>query len=373
MTSKKLISLSIVAALLVIAAYFSNNRSAVQTPSITGKPLLAKLDLSKVAKVEIANETTGPINLQSTDAGWVVESLYGYPADITRIRQALLNLDELKIGHTADASKLGDKPGKLAIKDAAGATLAKLTLGEKRMRAASEEMTPYGGGPNPEGRYVATDDGTFLIGDALEAFDGDSKRWVETKIASIPASDVTAIEIVSGKSAVSLTKTSGAWSMADLAEGEELDTSEFYSVESALSYLNFDDIADPALTPDQLGLTTGTVFAATLKNGESYTAALGNTAANSTGRYLHLLAIFTPVGTNETENAAVQKKVDAFNAESGKWIYVITANNAEKMMKKRADFIKEKPKPEPKATAPADKTPAVTPASTTEEEQEAAD
>ena len=350
MTSKKLISLSIVAALLVAAAYFSNNRSAVKTPSITGKPLLGKLDFSKVAKVEIANETTHPINLQSTDAGWVVESLYGYPADITRIRQALLNLDELKIGHTADAAKLGEKPGKLEIKDAAGATLAKLTLGEKRMRAASGEMTPYGGGPYPEGRYVGTDAGTFLIGDALEAFDGDAKRWVETKIASVPASDVAAIEIVNGSNTVSLAKAGGVWSMADLAEGEELDTSKFYSVESALSYLNFDDIADPALTPDQLGLTTGTVFAATLKNGESYTAALGNTATNSTGRYLHLVATFTPVGTNETENAAVQKKVDAFNAESGKWTYVITANNAEKMTKARADFIKEKPKSEPEVT-----------------------
>ncbi len=350
MTSKKLISLSIVAALLVAAAYLSNNRSAVKTPSITGKPLLGKIDFSKVAKVEIANETTGSINLQSTDSGWVVESLHGYPADITRIRQALLSLDELKIGHTADASKLGDKPGKLEIKDAAGATLAKLTLGEKRMRAASDEMTPYGGGPYPEGRYVATADGTFLIGDALEAFDGDAKRWTETKIASIPASEVSAIEIVNGSNTVSLTKTNGVWSMADLAKDEELDTSKFYSVESALSYLNFDDIVDPALTPDQLGLTTGTVFAATLKNGESYTAALGNTVTNSTGRYLHLVATFSPVGTNETENATVQKKVDTFNAESGKWTYVITANNAEKMMKTRADFIKEKPKPEPEAS-----------------------
>ncbi len=358
MTSKKLISLSIVAGVLVAAAYLSNTKNTVKTPATAGKPLLKKIDLSQVAAIEIDNETAGLISLVSTDAGWIVESMHGYPADISRIRQALLKLNELKIGHTAEASKLGDRLGKLEIKDAFGTTLATLRLGKKRMRSASAETSPFGGGAYPDGRYVATPDSTVLISDTLDAFDGDDKQWINTKIAAIPASDVATIEISGGSDPVSLTKTNGVWSILGITEDEDPDSSKFYNAESALSYLNLNGIADPALTPDLLGLTTGTVFKATLTNGETYTATIGNAVSNSTDRYFRLSAAFTPVSTNDIENAAVQKKIDTFNAEVNKWTYLVSSNNAERMMKTRADFIKAKPKSEPEVNKPTNKTPA---------------
>ncbi|MDD2349547.1 MAG: hypothetical protein PHS50_14970, partial [Kiritimatiellae bacterium] len=146
-----------------------------------------------------------------------------------------------------------------------------------------------------------------------------------------------------------LAKKDGTWTLEGLGDKEELDTSKTYSVESALSYLNFNAVVDPALTDEQLGLATGAVFTVALKNGERYTAKIGGVAEGGTDRYIRLNAAFTPVGTNETENAALTKKVDDFNAKSGKWAYAISSYNAENMTKSRADFVK--PKEEPKDEA----------------------
>ena len=67
---------------------------------------------------------------------------------------------------------------------------------------------------------------------------------------------------------------------------------------------------------------------------------------NSTDRYLKLSASFTAVGTNATENATIEKKIQAFNEKNGKWTYVIAAASADNLTKSRADLVK--PKEEPK-------------------------
>jgi hypothetical protein len=84
----------------------------------------------------------------------------------------------------------------------------------------------------------------------------------------------------------------------------------------------------------------------TLTSGERYTAKLGNALDAGTDRAFKISAAFTPVGTNATENAALAKKVETFNAKAGKWTYVIPSYNAENMTKSRADLVK--PKEEPK-------------------------
>ncbi|HRR32894.1 MAG TPA: DUF4340 domain-containing protein [Kiritimatiellia bacterium] len=346
MTNKKLVSLTAAAAVLVGLAYLSSSSKKVKAPSIVGKPVVKKFDISAVAKIE-AGSADKKLVLASTDAGWVIESLYGYPADITKIRENLLKLTDLKAGHVASGKKL-ENPILVDLQDATGKSLATLRLGDKHMRQPSGEMAQFGGGGYPDGRYVAGDgsETVVLVKDTLDAFDGDVKSWTETQIASVSSADVTAAEITRDGQTVKLTKKDGSWTLEGLGEKEEFDTSKTYSVESALSYLNFNTVVDPALTDEQLGFTTGAVFTVSLKNGERYTAKIGNVAEGSSDRYIRLSAAFTPVGTNETENAEITKKVDAFNAKSGKWAYTVSSYNAENMTKSRADFVK--PKEEPK-------------------------
>ena len=348
MTTNKLISLTAVAAVLAGLAYYSNTREKVKTPTQSGKPVLSGLDLSDVSKIEAGSAGGKKLVLEGSDSGWVIRSLFSYPADITKIRENLLALKDLKIGHVATGKKLG-APALVDLQNAAGKSLATLRLGEKHMRQPTGEMDQFGGGGGfPDGRYVsaAGADTVFLVKETLDAFDGDPKSWADTQIVSLPAADITAMELGSKGKTAKLTKKDGAWALEGLTEKEEFDTSKSYGVESALNALNFATVADPTLTDDQLGMTTGAVFTVSLKTGEQYTAKIGNTVEGGTDRTFKISGSFTPAGTNVTENTALAKKIETFNATVGKWAFVIPSYNAENMTKSRADLVK--PKEEPK-------------------------
>ena len=347
MATQKLISLTAAAAVLAGLAYFSNTHHKAKTPPLVGKPVIGAIDLSDIQKIEIGPSGGKKLALESTDSGWSIKTLFGYPADIAKIRENLLKVKDLKIGHVATGKKL-NAPILVDLQNAAGKSLATLRLGDKHLRQPTGEMAQFGGGEAaPDGRYVsaAGADTVFLVKETLEAFDGDPKSWADTQIASVPAADITAIEIAHGSQAVKLEKKDGAWTLDGLGAKEEFDTSKSYGVESALNYLNFSAVADPALTDAQLGMAAGTTYAVALKSGERYTAKIGATVTNSMDRYFKISASFTPAGTNATLNAELTKKVEAFNAKAGKWTYVIPSYNAENMTKSRSDLVKAKEEP----------------------------
>lgn len=363
MTTKKLVTLTIVAVALAGVAYWSNSGRKMKAPSLVGKKVLAPFDMSKVAKLEIG----GPkkLALASTDEGWVISSMYGYPADMTKIRENLLKLQDLKVGQVAADKKI-DKPALVDLQDAFGKSIAALSLGDTHMRKPTGPQAQYGGGSYPDGRYVLVDDKVALVKDPLDAFDGDPKKWTDTKISAVPSADATAIVMKSPKETVKMFKKDSSWTIEGLSAKEEFDTSKSYGVDSALSYLNFTDVVDPKKTEAELGFTTGAVYTVTLKNGQTYTAKIGNTAANGSDRYFKVSATFKAAGTNAAENAKFSKAVDEFNAKAGKWTYTIASYSAQNMTKARKDLVKAKEepkkdeaKPAPKAeTKPAPKAPA---------------
>jgi hypothetical protein len=205
MTNKKLTSLTLVAVVLAGLAYLSTSSRKVKTPPLVGKPVLAKFALRAIAKIEAGLSGGKKLVLESTDAGWVLSSLFGYPADIAKIRENLLKLSDLKIGHVATGKKL-DAPVLVDLQNASGKSLATLRLGEKYMRQPTGQMAQFGGGGYPDGRYVsaAGSDTVVLVKETLDAFDGDPKSWTDTQIASIPSSDVASIHLTQGDATVKL-------------------------------------------------------------------------------------------------------------------------------------------------------------------------
>ncbi len=346
MNQKKLIGLTVAAVVLVGVAYLSNSSRKVKAPSLVGQPVVKKFELSDVAKIEIGSEGKAKLTLTGSDNGWVISSLFNYPADIVKIREHLMTLQDLKAGHVASDKKL-ETPLLVDLQNSAGKSLGALLLGEKHQRQPSGEMAQYGGGGYPNGRYVVGEDNdtVVLVKETLDAFDGDPKSWCDTRIASVQASDIESVELSRDSAILKLHKSDGVWTMDGLGEKEEFDTSKGYGVESALSYLNFNNVVDPAMTEEQLGIVTGAVYKAVLKTGESYTAKLGNTLADSTDRYFKISADFAPKGTNEVENSALERKVAEFNANVGKWTYVISSYSADNMSKGRADLVKAKEEP----------------------------
>ena len=358
MTTKNLAILGAAAVVLGGAAWYCNSGRAVRAPSIVGEKILPSFDVADVARIEIGGAKK--VQLVADDKGWKLQSLYGYPADVTKIRENLLKLTELKVGQVANGKKLAS-PATVDIQNAAGKSLAALPLGETHTSKPKGQAAMYGGGGYPDGRYVEYKGKTVLVKETLDAFDGDPKKWVDTRIASVSASDVKSVVFEQGKEKVSLTRKDSTWTLAGLGPKEELDTSKTYSLDSALSYLDFTDVADPKKSDAELGFTTGAVYAVTLKNGESYTAKVGG--KNGSDRWVRLSATFKAVGTNATENAASEKKVKEFNEKVARWTYAVSSYSADNMSKKRADLVKakEEPKKDEAKKAEAPKTEAKKP------------
>ena len=307
MKTKNLIVLAAVAAVLGCAAYFVGSGSRPAAAKLNGKAILPGLSVADVSRVEIGTNLV----LSASADGWKVESMHGYPADRDKIAENLLKLAELKVGQVARGRKLGSETD-VSVKDAFGKDLATLKLGDRHAKM--------------RGRYVAFEGETVLVNDTLDAFDGDAKKWCNTRIASIPSSDVKAVSFSHAGETVELEKgTNSTWTLKGLGPREELDTSKTYSLDSALSYLDFNSVADPGLTEAELGFATGYVYTVTVKNGESNTvtrtATVGNKVKDGTDRYMKL--------------------------DDGKWVFAISSYSAESMMKTRKDLVKEK-KEEPK-------------------------
>ena len=318
MNTKSLITLAAVAVVLGGAAYFLQSGSRPSAAKLNGKTILPGLSVADVAKVEVG----GKLTLASSANGWKVESLHGYPADREKIAENLMKLAELKVGQVAHGRKLGAE-AKVTLKDASGKALADLTIGDKHQKKATGQAAMYGGGSYPDGRYVAFEGETVLVKDTLEAFDGDVKQWCNTRIASIPSADVKAVRYAHGGEVVELEKgTNSTWVLKGLTAKEELDTSKTYSLDSALSYLDFNTVADPKLTEAELGFKTGYVYTVTVKEGSntvSHVATVGNKVKDGSDRY--------------------------FKLDDGKWIYTISTYSAENMMKSRKDLVKAKEEP----------------------------
>lgn len=351
MTTKQVTSLALAAVVLGGLAFLSSNNKRMKTPLLVGKPLIKNLDLTRVQKLEVTDNGKQKFALALTEKGWVIPSLFNYPADITKIRANLLRLQELKIGHVATGKKL-TQATLVDVQDAAGKSLATVRLGEPHLREAKGQMAMYGGGAYPDGRYVATEgEQVFLVGDPLSMFDDGVRSWTETQVAAVPAADVIAVEFKNNGATVKLERKEGKWLLAGLSDKEELDTSKTYNLDAGLSYLNFSSVADPKLSSADLGLATGAVYTIHLKNGESYMAKLGNAVGSD--RYCQLTAAFAATGTNATENAASTTKVKTFNENVGTWTYLIPASSADTMIKGRADIVKakEEKKEEPKQDA----------------------
>ena len=317
MTSKNLNVLVAAAVVLGVAAYFVGSGSKPSAPRLNGKTVVPGLNAADVARIEIG----GKLVLAAGEKGWVVESLYGYPASRDKIAENLLKIAELKVGQVARGRKLGAETA-VSLKDAAGKALAELKLGDTHAKKPTGQAAMYGGS-YPDGRYLAFEGETVLVKDTLVAFDGDAKKWCETRIASVPSSDVTAVSFRHGDELVELEKgTNSTWVLKGLGPKEELDTSKTYSLDSALSYLDFNSVADPALTDAELGFSTGFVYTVTVKEGSNTVkrvAKVGNKVKDGSDRY--------------------------FRLDDGKWTFTISSYSADNMMKRRSDLVKAKEEP----------------------------
>ena len=238
MTTKNLIVLGAVAAVLGGAAYFLNGGAKSSAPKLNGKAVVPGLDASAVAKIEVGSK----LALAAGDKGWTVETYHGYPASREKLTENLLKLRDLKVGQVVRGKKL-DATTPLVLRTADGKELANLALGEKHAK--------WG-----HGRYATFGGETVLVSDTLDAYEGDGKQWVETKIVDQP-------------------------------------------------WISFNDIADANLTEADFGFATGVVAKVTVGSDTNATIRIGNAVKGGSDRYLK-------VGSNDWVYVVSSYSVDKF-------------------------------------------------------------
>ena len=342
MKPSKLFVLLIVAVALLALAYRSSHRRHVSPPSGIGKKVLPGLNLEAVARVEIARDNNAPIVIVRGETGWSVTNLFGYPADMAKLRNNLLTLGEMKVGDLQRGMNLDTNAVTLVdLQAASGKPLATLRLGKQYQRSGGEASwrSPAGG------RYlsVAGDKRVFLVKESLTDFDGDAKDWVSTQLLNLPSSDIQTVELSSPTGQVlTLSRATGSLQMPGLATNEELNVSQTYGIESAFGNLTFANVANPALADAQTGLAAPHLFRVTLKNGDVYTARIGSSVStNQTDRYVRLSATLSP-GTNVAQKAEYATRQAENEQKFGKWIYLISSYTADNMTRARADLVKPK-------------------------------
>ena len=169
MKNKNLLALGVVAIVLGGAAYFVSSGSRPSAAKLNGKLILPNLDVSSVASIEVGES----LKLSAGDDGWKLDTLYGYPADRSKIADSLIKLAELKVGQVARGRDLGDVK-EIVLRDSAGKEIARLPIGDKH-----------------RGRYVGFSGETVLVTDTLDAFDGDVGDWCDTYIQDFNISFTT--------------------------------------------------------------------------------------------------------------------------------------------------------------------------------------
>lgn len=202
MNRRTLIALGGAAAASIAAAVLLTPRGVerqemMQEGGLAFPGLAARLQGAQ--RVEVA-KPDGTLVLLRQGEAWVLPDRGGYPVRAGKVREMLVGLTELRLAEarTSDPAQHGrlgvddpTRPGSTALRlrvlDGAGAPLADLVLGRRRVRTQ---------GNVPESIYVRrpTEAQAWLAEGRL-AVDADPQLWLDRDIANLPQDRVRRVEV----------------------------------------------------------------------------------------------------------------------------------------------------------------------------------
>ncbi|MBT3295722.1 MAG: DUF4340 domain-containing protein [Verrucomicrobia bacterium] len=376
MKTKNLIVLLVIAVVLGGVAMWSQ-RSKEEPSEMIGQLVLGELPLNDIATIVVTTPSSTS-RLAKANEIWVSEDAYSYPADFVRIKAAMLKLGDLKVGQVVEVEAGGRGAMKMLLPTSGpdGGTLVEmldvsdrrvgaLLIGESRKRSGGAQGQ-FGG--TPDGQFVSPDEGktVVLVKDNLYEFDS-ADDWIEKELVSVPGTDVTSVRITGPEREVlelGLADGGADLVLATLGAKEEMDSSKVNGIKSALSYLRFEAVADPALSDADLGMDRPVEFVSTTQNGEIYTVQIGAKSPDSENRYARVRVALQPVEpvaeaapdgeqtAEEIQAAAAEKtrhaeerakqelKVAELNKKLAPWTYLLASYKSDTMLSTRDQIVK---------------------------------
>lgn len=299
--------LILVLALLVLggaglALFWQDIAAYRSTEAKIGQPLLPGLKLAEVAHIEL-RDARHAATLVRKDDRWVVQERAGYPASFQDISDVIIKLVELKVvqSETVGDSLLPrvslapppDKPApdmkdeqaqqtgtRLEMKDAAGKTLAALTVGKVVLKKDPGNPLPAAQNGVPAGRYVkvAGSENVAVVSDPLEKVSADPAKWLDKTFYKVERVKTLAVSGEGGlRWKIARDEEWGQW--RPVSGGATLDASNAVNAVNQLANWTFKDVA--VGTP-QSGSQPVNVTAETF-DGLTYTFKI---AARESGDYL---------------------------------------------------------------------------------------
>lgn len=368
MNNRALVILAALAAVFVVLALVGQNRAP--SPSLSGSALLPGLDaalndIDEITLVRAGNETIASI--RRSEQGWTVPEKGGYPADIAKIRDALLALSEARIVEEKTANP--DFYGRLGVE----AVESESSAGTAVTIRHGEEAFPtviLGEVEGTSQRYARrTDEARSLLIDRDPELPRSAPQWLQTGILDLGSDRIreVAIEHADGESVRIHKDEAGQtnYSVDAVPEGRELQYAGVANVTgNVLRDLALEDVgpaADDASGPsvttrfrtfDGLVVTArgyergdGTWLEFEAGVDREPRAAQGvDSAPEDPAATADASVEASNVGEAadpDDEGAAVAAEAEAINARVSGWLYRIPSYKYEQMTRRMDDLLSD--------------------------------
>lgn len=326
--------------LAVVAAVFVSRGSGPRSDPLAGQPVMPELakriqDLGRMVLIHGDQKTS----IVRNGNAWSIEERGGYPADLTKLRQALLGLTDLRYFEPKTARP--ESYGRLDVEDAGGknskSTL--VTLADTRGALLGEAIIgkhradQLGGGEG--GVYVRKPGNaqSWLARGNLDLA-GNTADWLDKTLLDLPASQVKE-EVLTQPDGTKLTinraKPSDKLHLVEIPKDKKLKyDSVLDDAAGVLGALQLDDVRPAKGFDFPAAGVTKAQFA-------SFSGLTINVdLADKDG---HSWARFTASGSGDAAKQAAD-----LNARLAPWIYQLAGDKA-KTLRDKLDDLVETPKP----------------------------
>lgn len=371
------------------AAYWKySHRAGVigKVPAEVGTDVLKNFKPADIASITL-KDSKGEVTIEQKDGKWIAPARDGFPVSQETLTTLVKEAFEMKIGESqrAGASQLGTiklkspadgapeaETGTLVtFKDSSGKVIASVIAGKVMTidgnAPAAFSMSPQG----PKTQYLKVDGMGDTVVKAREGFSSlstDVKTWLD-KAQFIKVSDIKDVAVTGSTPEetwkIHRDSTGGELKLDAPAAGEEFDAAKAAGVGSIFSFVQFADVA-PAADAAKAALDKP-VRTAVINTFDGYTWTVKVGAAEADNHYLAYSvdakfpetrpapapkADGKPAETDEEKKTADEafakaleekkKKLAEQQATAQNRIFLVTKSSLEPILKKRADYQKDK-------------------------------
>jgi hypothetical protein len=245
MNQKKFLALSATTVVVLAAGvWISMHRSSAQS-DLGGAAMFADLKpaLGEVSEIRVSKGDGSRTTLRKSGDAWTVEERQ-YPADMSRVRELVLNLANLKVVErkTQDPANYARLGVEAPDTPTAASTLVEVVAGKKSWSLI------VGKGADARSVYVRKPaEAMSVLATPIITVDPDQKRWIDRLLVDVPGANVhdVAVKTSSGAAYVLTRAKRGDPDLvvSPVPKGREAATSMSLGVQTdALTAFHFDDV-----------------------------------------------------------------------------------------------------------------------------------